>query len=99
MKPKPVCEVRIGAIKAAIWRNETAKGIRHQVSFCRLYHDGEEWHSTDSFGRDDLLVLAKVADQTHSWICAQRQEKDGAILGASPNNSENGEEPPVARPS
>lgn len=32
--------------------------------------------STDSFGRDDLLVLAKVADGTHTWICAQAQEKE-----------------------
>ena len=92
MKPKPVHEVRIGTIKAAIWRNETAKGVHHHVTFCRLYHDAEEWHSTDSFGRDDLLVLAKVADKTHSWIY---QGNNGTIHGPLSTDDEPGEHPPV----
>jgi hypothetical protein len=86
MKSKPVHEVRIGAIKAAVWKNETAKGMRHQATFSRLYHDGDQWHSTDSFGRDDLLVLAKVADQTHSWICAQCQDTESAAKTTAPQN-------------
>ena len=60
--PKPVAEVRIGRVKAAIWSNDTEGGTRHNVTFSRLYKDGEEWKSTQSFGRNDLLVLAKVAD-------------------------------------
>ena len=73
-KTKPVHEVRLGFIKAAVWKNETEAGVRYNVTFSRLYKDGDQWSSTESFGRDDLLVLAKVADQTHSWICAQSQE-------------------------
>ena len=68
-KQKPIHEVRIGSIKAAIWKNETENGVRYNVTLGRLYKDGDQWKSTDSFGRDDLLVLAKVADQAHSWIC------------------------------
>ena len=30
--------------------------------------DDNQRKSTDSFGRDDLLVLAKVADLSHTWI-------------------------------
>lgn len=67
-KEKPVHEVRLGMVKAAIWRNDTETGVRYNVTFARLYRDGEEWKSTDSFGRDDLLMLAKVADMAHSWI-------------------------------
>ena len=63
-----------------------AKGMRHQATFSRLYHDGDQWHSTDSFGRDDLLVLAKVADQTHSWICAQHQDTESAAKTTAPQN-------------
>jgi len=74
-KQKPVHEVRLGFIKAAIWRNETDNGARYNATFSRLYKDGEDWKSTDSFGRDDLLLLGKVADQAHSWICEQAQEK------------------------
>ncbi len=73
-KQKPIHEVRFGAIKAAVWKNDTASGVRYNATLSRLYKDGDDWKSTDSFGRDDLLVLAKVADQAHSWICAQSQE-------------------------
>ena len=72
--PKPVAEVRIGPVKAAIWRNETANSTRHNVTFCRLYKDGDQWKVTQSFARDDLLVLAKVADQAHSRIFQLQQE-------------------------
>src|SRR6266496_1141032 len=74
-KDKPVHEVRLGAIKAAIWKNDTQNGVRYNTTFSRLYRDGEEWKNTDSFGRDDLLVVAKVADQAHSWIHSQSQEE------------------------
>jgi hypothetical protein len=71
---KPVEEVRIGSVKAAIWKNETDSGTRFNVTFRRIYRDDEKgWRSTDSFGRDDLLVLAKVADQAHGRIVALSQ--------------------------
>jgi len=75
-KQKPIHEVRLGAIKAAVWKNDTQNGVRYNTTFSRLYKDGEEWKTTDSFGRDDLLVLAKVADRAHSWIHDQSQEED-----------------------
>ena len=75
-KTKPIHEVRLGHIKAAVWKNETEVGVRFNVTLSRLYKDGDSWKSTDSFGRDDLLLLAKVADNTHSWIFAQGQEED-----------------------
>jgi hypothetical protein len=74
-KPRPIHEVRLGAIKAAVWKNDTDAGPRFNVTFARLYRDEDQWRSTDSFGRDDLLMLAKVADHTHTWICTQAQER------------------------
>ena len=67
---KPVAEVRVGAVKAAIWPNQTESGaVRHNVTFSRIYKDAEgKWKSTSSFGRDDLLVVAKVADMAHTKI-------------------------------
>ena len=73
-KQKPAKEVRIGSIKAALWKNDTEMGVRYNATFSRLYRDGDSWKSTDSFGRDDLLLLAKVANEAHSWICSQSQE-------------------------
>jgi len=74
MNTKPIHEVRLGSIKAAVWRNQTETGVRHNVTFSRLYKNGEKWDSSDSFGRDDLLLLGKVADLAHTWICAQKPE-------------------------
>ena len=74
---QPVHEVRLGAIKAAIWQNETDVGVRYNVTFERLYRDGETWKSTSSFGRDDLLLLGKVADLAHSWIIEPEPAEPG----------------------
>jgi hypothetical protein len=72
--PRPVEEVRIGSVKAAIWKNKTENGTRYNVTFQRIYRDDENrWRSTDSFGRDELLVLAKVADEAHDRIVALSQ--------------------------
>lgn len=79
-KDRPAHEVRIGAVKAAIWKNETAGGVRYNVTLSRIYKDKEDdqWKSTDSFGRDDLLLLGKVADTAHSWIFQQSQPAEPA---------------------
>ena len=67
----PVHELRLGRIRAAIWENDTQNGTRHNVTLSRLYKDGDNWRDTTSFGRDDLPLLAKVADLAHSWIFQQ----------------------------
>ena len=72
-KTKPVHEVRLGRIKAAIWANETENGLWFNVTFSRIYKDGNNWKTSDSFGRDDLPLLAKVADTAHTWIFMQHQ--------------------------
>lgn len=71
---KPANEIRIGNLKAAIWRNENEGSIRYAVTFNRVYRDADHWRNSDSFGRDDLLVVAKIADQAHTWICSQGRE-------------------------
>jgi hypothetical protein len=67
-KQQPVHEVRLGAVKATIWENDTSVGTRRNVTVARLYKDGDDWKQTESFGRDDLPLLAKVVDLAHSWI-------------------------------
>lgn len=67
-KARPVFEIRLGRIKAAIWENETQNGMRHNVTVSRLFKDGDQWKDSNSFGRDDLPLVVKVIDQAHSWI-------------------------------
>ncbi|MSR59791.1 MAG: hypothetical protein EXS05_19490 [Planctomycetaceae bacterium] len=75
-KKRPVQEIRLGRIRAAIWENETENGLRHNVTLTRLYKDGDQWKDSTSFGRDDLPLLAKVCDQAHTWIFAQAAERN-----------------------
>ena len=67
---RPVHEIRLGRVRAAIWENESPNGTRHNVTLSRLYKDGDDWKDSTSFGRDDLPLVAKVADLAHSWIFA-----------------------------
>ena len=68
---KPVHQIRLGGVKAAIWRVDTGEAVRHNVSFSRSYQRDGEWHDTQSFGRDDLPRLMKCADLAYDWIFNQ----------------------------
>lgn len=80
---RPVAEVRLGAVKAAIWENDTEGGdVYHSVTFERLYRTDEgDWRSTASFRGGELLLLAKVADAAHTRVLelrtAAREEDHG----------------------
>ena len=75
---RPTATVRIGTVNAAIWENKkNGERARYNVTFSKRYRDAEgQWKTTHSFGRNDLLVLAKVADQAHSQIVELEQADD-----------------------
>ena len=73
---KPVKTIRIGRISAAIWANPNEHGTFYSVTFERGYRQDQEWKSTNTFGRDDLLVLAKIADLAHTWIAQALQRRN-----------------------
>lgn len=65
----PAKTFRLGRIKAAVWENEADQKKFYNVTFARTYMDeGRHFHDTDSFGRDDLPLVAKLADQAHTFI-------------------------------
>jgi hypothetical protein len=65
---KHVHEVRIGLIRARIWRKRTRSGLRHTLSVVRLYRDGDVWKESKRFGRDDLPVVRLVLDRAYTWV-------------------------------
>ena len=71
---KPVAELRIGAVKATVWENEVGGITRHNVTFSRIYRGGDQWKTSHSFGLNNLLVLAKLADQVHTLISERNAE-------------------------
>ena len=75
---KPVHKIRLGVISAAIWRYEVGeqKRIRHGVTFQKSYMKDGKWENSTIFNREDLLLLAKVADLAHTWIFENSERKD-----------------------
>jgi len=73
---QPVDRVQIGRIEAAIWENHHEKGTSYSVTVNRRYRDKDEnWQTTTSFGRDDLLILAKVIDLAHTRVIELQAER------------------------
>jgi hypothetical protein len=77
----PVQTVRMGLIKASIWRNDTKAGVRHNVTVVRLFRNGDVWQESARFGRDDLPLVSKVMDMAHDWIYFHGDHGDGGQRG------------------
>jgi hypothetical protein len=67
---KPHEHLTIGAVRAAIWANQTQHGPMFTATFQRRWKDAGtgEWKTSTSYGRTELLQLAKLADRVHSRI-------------------------------
>ena len=65
----PVQTFRLGRIKAVVWENEADQKKFYNVTFARTYMgEDKQLHDAESFGRDDLPLIAKVADRAHTFI-------------------------------
>lgn len=82
-KNQPVKEVRLGRIKAVIWKNQGANGNGplFNTTLARLYKDPElgKWNESPSLGRDALLLAARVLGEAHTWICCSGK-KNGLTI-------------------
>ena len=84
----PAHKLRIGNLQATIWRNVNEKGSWYSVTPTRSYKQGDEtWKETDSLGTDDLLGMAKLLDQAHTWIIRQMQADSKARKARQEANS------------
>jgi hypothetical protein len=70
----PIIKLKIGLIYANIWQRDIDDEPYYSVTFERRYRDAKsgDWHSSRSFNADDLLALAKLADQAHTEIMKLR---------------------------
>jgi hypothetical protein len=80
-KTKPAHKLRDGLLTVTM--NTSDKGPRYTATPSRSYKKGDEWAESDSYASDELLALAKLLDEAHSWMRtteqAERQaEKDAA---------------------
>ncbi len=67
-KAKPAHKIRHRALTVTIWKNTTAKGSFYSVTPSRTYKKGDQWQESDRFDFDDLLPLAKLLDESHTFI-------------------------------
>jgi hypothetical protein len=75
-KNQPVKTIKLGAVEANIWENETDSGRKtHSVTFKRSYKDGEEWKTSDSYWTEHLPLLVKAADAAHTAILTELKGK------------------------
>lgn len=94
MADRPVHEIRLGRVKAAIWRNEGDFGVRHNVTLTRIFKTDTRWDSSSSFGRDDLPLVEKVCAMAQVWIyqnaereASDNQETDESLVHANHRTS------------
>lgn len=81
----PVAKLGIAPITSSIWANTSKEGeVWYTVTFQRYYRKDDGWKYTDSFSRDDLLTLAKLANQAHDAILELRvSESDSKATAAA----------------
>jgi len=68
MNQKPVHEIKVGGIRATIWRNETNGKTIHNVTVSRIYKAGEKFEQTTSFSRSHLPRLYEAILKADHWI-------------------------------
>ncbi len=83
---RPVHEIRLGRVKAAIWRNDTDAGVRYGVTMSRIYKTDSGWETSLSFGRDELPLVAKVVDMAHTWIYQQHDKPEAQTAEPEKNS-------------
>lgn len=65
---EPKHEIRVGAVKAAIWESDGGKGPFHTVTFNRLYKTDKGWRRSQSFSGRELDALKSTLEQATAWI-------------------------------
>jgi hypothetical protein len=80
---RPAHTLRHRSLEVAIWRNQTSHGSLFKVTITRSYKKDETWHRTQGLGYDDLMNLAKLMYDAHSWISAERAKESAARTESS----------------
>lgn len=98
-KKRPVETLRDGAIKAAIWKNESENGVFYNVTFARTYQAaGGGLQDADSFSGSQLLKLARIADQAYARtraLDAEARQTDDKPEGPAPQDGDAAEKQPA----
>lgn len=78
---RPVEKIRVGSVQLSIFRNEGEKGPYYKAELEHSYNKDGSWHATNSYGRRDLVNLAKAALLADSSIGALSYRESGQDEG------------------
>ncbi len=79
-KKEPIHKFGLARIKVAIWENQSKTGKTwFNVEIVRAYWAGDKWKGSNKFGRDDLPIVAKVADMAYAWIWEHEHSKSDSV--------------------
>jgi hypothetical protein len=68
----PAHKFRFGSLQVTIWRNTGEKGAWYTVVPSRSFKTGDDaWKDSSQLRFDDLLIMAKLLDQAHTYIANQ----------------------------
>lgn len=74
---RPVWEKRMGKITCSIWSHQGDDSRDwFSVTFSRLYKEDNSWKRSQSFGKIDLPLVARLASLAQDWIYAQSQSEE-----------------------
>ncbi len=72
-KQKPLHHIRVGSVRASIWKQTSEKGSFLTVTFSRPYKDkSEQWQNGHSYLDHDLTDLMDCADEAKAWMRKNR---------------------------
>jgi len=79
MSNTPAATLRDGGLKATVWKNTTNEGkTYYSVNITKSYKQDEEWKETTSFGADDVLKVANLAQRAYNAILNAKAQANNA---------------------
>ncbi len=77
---KPIENIRVGNVQAAIWENQGDKGNFMTASFSRSYEKNGEWKKAYDFSPAQLADLQRAAKEAETFIRDQSKEKGNEAM-------------------
>ena len=74
-KNSPVEVFRFRGVSASVFENESENGPFFKVAIQRTYKDGKDFKTTSSFSRDELPIVAHVANKAWEFVLEQESSR------------------------
>lgn len=81
----PIDQIRDGALKAAIWLNQSEKGNYYSVTVTRTYRSGETFKDSSSFTGTENLRAAELHRKAYDRVLELRAQERAARANGSAN--------------